>query len=297
MKSKIRHYLAWLISLVLIAFGFIKRTKTKVHNGESILSIYFHSPSKKLFEFCIIWLLKNNFHFLTQDDIIAISNNQKEFPKGGVIITVDDGWESNEENIVTIANKYKVPVTIFISTEPIENGNYWWPYVDYAEKNNIGNFTIDNLKKVPNREHELAIKKIKETVTLPREAMTVQQIKSIARSEYLIIGGHTVTHPILINCDDEESYKELKNSKIIIEDWIGKSINSFAYPNGDYSPREIEYLKKLNYKIAYTTKPLSLTKIALSNIYELPRFAVFENISELEAICRMVGIWQRFFKS
>jgi peptidoglycan/xylan/chitin deacetylase (PgdA/CDA1 family) len=297
MKNKIRHYLAWFISLCLITFGFIKRAKNKAQNGESILSIYFHSPSKKLFEFCIVLLLKNKFHFLTQDDVIAISNNQKEFPKGGVIITVDDGWESNEENIVAIANKYKVPVTIFISTEPIENGNYWWPYVDYAERNNIGSFTISNLKKAPNKERELAIKQIKKTVTLPREAMTIQQIKSIAKSEYLTIGGHTITHPILINCDDEQSFKELKDSKTIIENWIGETIISFAYPNGDYGTREIEYLKKLNYKIAYTTKPLPLTKTALSHIYELPRFIVFENVSELEAICRMVGVWQRFFKS
>ncbi|MBK0381651.1 polysaccharide deacetylase family protein [Pedobacter sp. SD-b] len=297
MKNKVRNYLAWLISLAFIVLGFIKRSRKKAQNGEYILSIYFHNPSKKLFEFCVTWLLKNNFSFLTQQDLLAISTNQKEFPKGGVIITVDDGWQSNEENIVAIANKYKLPVTIFITTEPVQNGNYWWPYVDFAEKNNIGDFTVQHLKTVPNKTRELALKKIKESVSLPREAMTIEQVKSISKSEFLTIGGHTLTHPILPNCDDEQSFEELKASKIIIEEWIGHSINSFAYPNGDYGTREIEYLKKLDYKIAYTTKPLPLTKEALSQIYELPRFGVFENVSNLEAICRMVGVWQRFFKS
>ncbi|WP_017259465.1 polysaccharide deacetylase family protein [Pedobacter arcticus] len=297
MKSKVRNSLAWLLSLSFILFGLVRRSKKKALNGEYILSIYFHNPSKKLFEFCVKWLLNNNFHFLTQDDVLAISNNQKAFPKGGVVITVDDGWETNEENIVAIANKYKIPVTIFISTEPIENGNYWWPSVDFAEQNKIAEFTVRGLKKVPNKERELALAQIKKTVSLPREAMTVQQIKSIAKSEHVIIGGHTVTHPILTNCDDEQSFKELEDSKVMIEDWIGQDINSFAYPNGDYSSREITYLKQLDYKIAYTTKPLPLTKTALSHIYEVPRFGVFENVSNLEAICRMVGVWQRFFKS
>lgn len=289
--------MAWVLSLGFIAIGLTKKAKKEALNGDYILSVYFHSPSKKLFEFCVKWLLKNNFHFLTQADMLDIYAEKKAFPKGGVIITVDDGWASNEENIVAIANKYKVPVTIFISTEPIENGNYWWPYVDHAEKHNIGGYTVAQLKHVPNKQRERALAQIKESVSLPREAMTIAQVKSIAKSDYLIIGGHTVTHPILPNCDDEESFIELKDSKLILENWIGKSVDSFAYPNGDYGNREVDYLKKLNYKIAYTTKPQPLTKGSLSHIYELPRFAVFENVSNAEAICRMVGVWQRYFNS
>ncbi|HEX7366910.1 MAG TPA: polysaccharide deacetylase family protein [Pelobium sp.] len=297
MKNKIRNLLAWGLSLGFILLGLVQRSKQKSLNGKYILSIYFHNPSKKLFEFCIKWLLRNNFHFLTQEDVIAIANQKKQFPKGGVIITVDDGWASNEENIAAIANKYKIPVTIFISTEPVENGNYWWPYVDFASKNKLTNYTVQGLKKVPNSERMLALAQIKQTVSLPREAMTIEQVKAIAQTKFITIGGHTVTHPILPNCQDEQSFTELKASKTIIENWIGQTINSFAYPNGNYGGREIAYLEQLGYKIAYTTKPLPLTKDALSKIYEIPRFGVFENVSNLEAICRMTGVWQRFFNS
>ncbi|HTD99697.1 MAG TPA: polysaccharide deacetylase family protein [Mucilaginibacter sp.] len=294
MKKKVRNSTAWLLSSFLIWFGFVRKAKFKALNGDFILSVYFHAPGKDLFEFCVKWLIKNNFKFLSQDDVLAISQNRIAFPKGAVIITVDDGWKSNEENIVAIANKYKIPVTIFVSTEPIENGNYWWPYVKKANQMQISSHTIEELKNVQDTERKAILVDIKTTVQLEREALTVDQVKNIAKSKHVTIGGHTVNHPILPKCENEEAYQELKESKKIIETWVNKDITSFAYPNGDYGEREIQYLKELGYAVAYTTKPSQLTKKALKQIYELPRFAVFENVSNAEAVCRMVGVWQKF---
>jgi peptidoglycan/xylan/chitin deacetylase (PgdA/CDA1 family) len=294
-KKKIRKIICALIAYLLILSGIAKKNRSKALNGDFILSIYFHSPSKKLFEFCINWLIRNNFTFLTQGDIIDISESKLEFPKGAVIVTVDDGWQSNVDNIAAIAEKYNVPVTIFVSTEPVINGNYWWPYVSYATKAKITTHTVESLKKLPNSIREGIVTGIREKIHLQRQAMTVNELKTIANSNFVSIGGHTVTHPILPNCDNKIVYDELKNSKQIIESWINKEVDSFAYPNGDYNLREINYLMELGYKVAYTTKADHLTKQAIGHIYELPRFCVFENVSEPEAICRMLGVWQQYF--
>lgn len=294
-KRKIRYIGAWFVAFLLIRMGFTKQIKKRAINGEFILSIYFHSPSKELFEFCITWLLKNNFNFLSQEDIISISNKTKSFPKAAVVITVDDGWQTNEENIVVIANTYKVPVTIFVSTNSIESGDFWWPYVTSANRMKVTTCTVESLKKVLNKKREIIVNEVKRVIQLDRAAMTIDQIKSIAKSDFITIGGHTVTHPILTNCENDEVYFELKESKITIEKWINKKVVSFAYPNGNYNEREIKYLKELGYVIAYNTKPLPLTEMALQNVYELPRFSVYENISENEAVCRMLGLWQKVF--
>ncbi|MVN22036.1 polysaccharide deacetylase family protein [Mucilaginibacter arboris] len=291
-KRKIRYLGASFIAFLLIGLGFTKRMKQRAINGEFILSIYFHSPSRELFEFCIKWLIRNNFNFLSQEDILRISNKSKPFPTASVVITVDDGWQTNEENIVVIADRYRIPVTIFVSTHPIDSGEFWWPYIDYANKMNITNHSIRFLKTISNKERENIVKEIKQLVQLDRLAMTVDQIKRISKSDFITIGSHTINHPILTNCNDDEVFKELKESKIVIENWINKKVKYFAYPNGDYSEREINYLKKLSYTLAYNTKPLPLTEIALQNLYELPRFSIFENISKNEAICRMLGVWQ-----
>lgn len=295
MKKKIRHIGASAIAYLFIALGLTRSLKKKALKGDFILSIYFHAPSKKLFEFCITWLKKNKFQFLSQEDILLIANKSKPFPKGGVVITVDDGWQTNEENIVAVANKYKVPVTIFVSSDPVEKGNFWWSYIDVANRMELIGSSIESLKKVSNEERKKVLYSIKDDLQLDRQAMTVDQIKNISKSEHITIGGHTVSHPILINCNDEEAYIELKESKEKIEEWVNKNIKCFAYPNGDYNEREIKYLKETGYALAYTTQATYLTENCLQNIYEIPRFCIFENISKAEAVCRMLGLWQKYF--
>ena len=129
------------------------------------------------------------------------------------------------------------------------------------------------MKKVPNDVRKKIFRNIQDVLPLPREEMTVDQVKKIASSEYITIGSHTVSHPILINCKDEESYFELEASKERIERWINKNVNFFAYPNGNYSDREINYLKELGYTLAYGTGAAYLTEDNLRNIFELPRFS------------------------
>ena len=227
MKKRIKYLIAWAIAIVLLAL-FAKKVKNDAKAGKFILSIYFHSPSKALFEFCIKWLIKNDFRFLSQDDILSISQMKEPIPRAAVLITVDDGWLTNEKNIVEIANQYKVPVTIFVTTEAIQEGNFWWPYIKKASEINLGFPAVEPLKKLPNRERISILKKVKESIAVDREAMTVDQIKKIAKSNFITIGGHTATHPILINCDNEEAYRELKESKEIAEMWISKKYNCFC---------------------------------------------------------------------
>lgn len=296
MKRRIRNLIAFIVSNLLIASGLIAYAKRRLKHSEVILSIYFHAPSEKLFKFCVIWLNKNKFTFLSQQDVLLIARGDRPFPKRAVLITIDDGWQSNEKNIVSIADLYRIPVTIFISTEPVQKGTFWWPYIKVANEIKLMDWSIDSLKKVPNDERRQILDELKIKIILPRHAMTVDQVINIAKSEYIVIGSHSVTHPILTNCTSREVNYELRESKKLIEGWINEQIISFAYPNGDYGEREISVLKSLGYSLAFTTNPECLTKNHLLNLYELPRFCVYDDISKSEAICRILGVWQKIFK-
>jgi len=291
MKLTLRNLLAFIYAIILIALGFVTRAKRKALEGEYILSLYFHSPSKKLFEGIIKWFLKNGFHFISVKDIELIMKGNKPFPRGAVILTIDDGWLSNEENVVAIANKYEIPVTIFVSTEPVENGSFWWSYVDIARRQKLTVYKPEHLKKLSNDERLKIVKVLMGNVHLRRQAMTVEQIKRIAVSKYVTIGGHTVTHPILINCEDDESFNEIKDSKRELEDWLQTEVNVFAYPNGDFSLREVNYLHQLNFKLGFTTEETYLTKEKIGFNYHLPRFYIYEDATLAENICRMTGVW------
>ncbi|MFC4872909.1 polysaccharide deacetylase family protein [Negadavirga shengliensis] len=294
MKFTARNMMAWACAWVLIRLGYVRKALEKAHQGEYIISFYFHKPTKREFESCIQWFLKHKFHFLSIDDLGEIIEGKRPFPKGAVLITVDDGWQSNEKSIVDTAIKYGVPVTIFVSTEPVEQGAYWWSYASQAKHAGHPSVSREVLKIIPNEERLKYIRRIQKRVKLEREALTVEQVQRISKTGQVTIGGHTHTHPILVNCTEKSVMEELYMSKFKLEHWTGRKVESFAYPNGDYREREIEVLKTLGYRYAFSTRPVYLTKEELADRYELPRFGFLEGGSFSENVCRMSGVWKFF---
>lgn len=260
--------------------------------GDYVLSLYFHKPSKEEFEKCVRWLKKKGFTFLSTASLLEIIEEDLELPKGAIILTVDDGWQTNESCVVEIANKYRVPVTIFVSTEPVEEGAYWWSYLEVAREKSLVVPSKASLKRVRNNVRLSFINNIKKYKTVEREALSIEQLQQSACSAYVTIGAHTHSHPILINCEDEVVLEELKVSKQKLEDWLGREVDCFAYPNGDYGQREMKVLRDLDYRLAFSSKPQYLTEERLKDCLELPRFGFLEGASFAENICRMVGVWQ-----
>jgi peptidoglycan/xylan/chitin deacetylase (PgdA/CDA1 family) len=270
----------------------MSQIKTASAKGEILLSIYFHNPSHKLFTSCVIWLKKKGFSFISVGDLQDIIANKKSLPPYSVLLTVDDGWKENKENIAEVAEQLQIPVTIFISTEPVEKEKrFWWTVVDDGRKNKITNKSVGELKHIPDEEKVKIIAQIEKELPKKRDALTVDEVKEIANGNFITIGSHTVSHPILTQCKNEQSLFEINNSKQKLEDWLQKPVTSFAYPNGMYSEREKENLKDAGYTIAFNTIPGYVTKETLNSPFDIPRFDVLENVSLLENYCRMTGIW------
>ncbi|OQP51696.1 polysaccharide deacetylase family protein [Niastella populi] len=292
MRRSLRNVLGYIAANTFILAGFVRQARKKALNTPCIIPLYFHKPEKQEFEFCVRWLKKKGFRFLSPYDIEKVKKGELPFPTGGVCITVDDGWQSNVKNVVEVANRYEVPVTIFVSTTPAEEGAYWWSYVHQAKQKGMLEFTKKELKKMPEEKRLGIIQELKKKVFPGRDAMTVEEVISIANSPFVTIGSHTQTHPILINCQDKQVYDELKTSRQKLEAWIGKEVPYFAYPNGDFSQREIQILNNLDYKLAFCSQPKYLTPELLKDHYMLPRFGFLEGASAAENICRITGVWQ-----
>lgn len=292
MELSARNVLTWLLANLLIMCGFVNRAKKRAMRGEHILSMYFHDPSKKEFEACIKWLKSNGFTFLSPEDLHKIITEDLAMPKGAVLMTADDGWRGNESNLVAVAEKYQVPITIFVSTEAVEEGAYWWAYLEKAKDLNISIPPKSSLKLIMNDKRAALINEIKRRTKVDRQAMTINQIRQISESKYVTIGGHTHTHPILVNCRTEQLYNELHVSKQKLEAWTGKEIKYFAYPNGDFGEREMRALSELGYKLAFSSEPRQTSRADLRNTYCLPRFGLLEGASLAENICRMTGVWK-----
>jgi poly-beta-1,6-N-acetyl-D-glucosamine N-deacetylase len=287
-----RNMLAYLLAKFFILIGLADRAVKQAFKGNYILSIYFHKPSKTEFERCVKWLTQQKFTFLSTDDLYRLTLSNEPIPKGAVVLTVDDGWQSNLHNIVPVAEQYNVPVTIFVSTEPVEQGIYWWSVIEAAHSKGLTDKTVKQLKAVPNAERLAIVEPLRTKLHLNREALTLEQLRQVASSPLITIGAHTVTHPLLNQCETIQVYEEVHQSREVLEKWLGVPVNYFAYPNGNHTKQVVDIVQELNYRLAFTVEPDYLTKQHLLQRYTLPRFEVYENTSFDEAICRMTGVWE-----
>jgi poly-beta-1,6-N-acetyl-D-glucosamine N-deacetylase len=291
MTKSFRNLIGYLVANALMATGCVKRATAKALETPCILSLYFHKPTKAEFEYCIRWFKKKGFTFLSPQIIEKVINKEVPFPSGGVLLTVDDGWQSNITNVVEVARRYNVPVTIFVATTPAEEGVYWWSYVHQAHQQGLTQVSKQSLKKMPEQKRVDILQELKKKIVPGRDAMTISEVSAVSGCTYVTIGSHTQTHPILVNCHKEQVYNELKFSRLKLEAWIGKEVPYFAYPNGDYSLREIQILKALGYRLAFCSDPKYLTPESLNDCFALPRFGFLEGASCAENVCRITGVW------
>jgi peptidoglycan/xylan/chitin deacetylase (PgdA/CDA1 family) len=283
-------YLIELFGLVLLMFKlFIPARKIK------ILSIYFHNPSPKLFESIIKHLVVKGYRFISLEQFNVIIDT-KQLNEKVAVITIDDGWQNNIE-LLEIIRKYKVYITIFVTTSAIENGNFWFEFVGIGKDKN-GSYRkqeVIRIKKLNAQEYYAEISNLKSQVEIGRSALTREELLQMSKEKYVTIGSHTVSHISLPNKQIDVQKDELIDSKDILEEWTGKTVEYFSYPGGDYSEEQKELAKECGYKLCLTTET---SYIDLNRIdkYSVPRRCVNDDAGFFEAVSKIYGIWYKIKK-
>lgn len=89
------------------------------------------------------------------------------------------------------------------------------------------------------------------------------------------IGAHTVDHPILSYCDEDEARREIMAVRERLCELVDAEVRYFAYPNGkpmaDYSLRDIQLVQQAGYLGAVSTS--AGTVRAGCSPFEVPRFS------------------------
>lgn len=294
MKWTIRNTLAYLYAKSLLVSGVAARSMKKFHASDNILSIYFHNPSSTLFEKTVKWLMREKVTFISTEQLDLIFSGKLKTPQSAVVITVDDGWRSNKENVIQVARKFNIPVTIFVSTEPVlQQKPFWWSYNQHINQQGIGYMKSSMLKRWSNKERLAYLNGYGFLNAYAEEAIDESDLIELDHHKNIFFESHTVSHPILTQCSNEEADREIYLSKIQLEQVLGRRIKGFAYPNGAYAQREIGLLEKYGYAYAFTTRSAFLTPKDLQNRFELPRFEVLDQVSFAENRCRIAGVWFR----
>ena len=229
-----------------------------------------------------------------------------------LIITFDDGYEDMYTNLLPIVEKYKVPVTVYISTGRIDGRSEMWcddilRYI-LSEKSYPDAFdlihelygyhfdtsSIDNrvqlyrsiryiMQRVSEDDRRSILKQlslwsgISHEVRPNRRIMTVEQIRQLKQSSLVTIGAHTINHPSLARYGYEEQKVEIEQSKSNLEQIIEMPVLHFSYPFGtkaDYDKNSIKVLKECGFHTSVTTV-LETDGICAEDIpFQLPRHYV-----------------------
>ena len=84
---------------------------------EADVSYDYMQTTKETFEKQIVGLKNMGYDFITYEDLHQYKNNQKKLKKHSCIITFDDGCEGVYRNVFPIAQKYNIPITMYVITD------------------------------------------------------------------------------------------------------------------------------------------------------------------------------------
>lgn len=82
--------------------------------------------------------------------------------------------------------------------------------------------------------------------------MTADQIKELSSLGFLF-GCHTWSHKYLSAFDDEGLKHEIVDSKVVLEELLGKKCEAICFPMGDFSDRVLKFCVEADYKDVYAS--------------------------------------------
>ena len=241
------------------------------------------------------------------DDAIGCLGGENSIPPDPVVITFDDGYESNFTTGLEILKKYNIPAIVFITSSFIGDDQndgkpLWfdsvneivagWPSdkLDLSlfgleeydlqtpiNRTNAADRITDSMKKWSG---ERKIKLLSDlSSSFPGESKQYHRgasWKQIKEAFPLITSGaHTVNHEILSGLSSDAAQKEIVGSKREIEGHTGKPVKYFAYPNGgreDFTSETVKLVAESGFEAAVTT--IEGFNDADDNLLELKRIGV-----------------------
>lgn len=99
--------------------------------------------------------------------------------------------------------------------------------------------------------------------------LNVAQLRAIVDSGLVEIGAHTLNHLYLAQSPKSLALEEINLSKQLLEQSLGVTVNTFAYPYGAFDVSTLELVEEATYSAAVSVIPG--VKLDRENIFFLPR--------------------------
>ena len=114
-----------------------------------------------------------------------------------------------------------------------------------------------------------------------------EQIKEIAKYDFVTIGNHSHSHDYLVNFSFDEFKEDIKKSIEIFKKNLGYNPIFFSYPFGEWDSNQKKFISK-NFEFAFGQHSgvIDINK----DKYELPRFPINEKYGDMERFKFIVNL-------
>ncbi len=265
-------------------------------------------------------LLAQEYTALPLSEAIDRLQRGAPLPERAVCLTFDDGFRNVLTTAYPILARYQLPATVFLVTGAMSTGQpAWterlfyallatgreavcfagrsWPLTTSAQRAAAYWGLTQQLKQIPVDEKDAHVGELTRTLgrpEVPRESVLAtlnwEEVAALQATGLIEFGSHTHTHPILSRCSPERQKEELRVSRDVLRERLGRA-DLFAYPNGsraDFTPTTQDLLRQLGYRAAVTTIP-GLNRPG-RDPFELCRIHVGADTTFAQFEVRMLGL-------
>jgi peptidoglycan/xylan/chitin deacetylase (PgdA/CDA1 family) len=211
-----------------------------------------------------------------------------------VALTFDDGLRNNLTVAYPVLASYGAPATFFVCPGLIESGKWLWNQEMRARLHSLGSAwkspaltrlgcsscgtdaIVEWMKSLPIADRHRAEETIREETREFRPSSDDQEKYDLMNwdeiceldPKLITIGSHTISHPILPTLSGAERKCEIRDSRQILESKLGRTVDSFCYPNGSENSAVADEVSR-TYRFAVTTQIGFAT--SGTNLFRLPR--------------------------
>jgi peptidoglycan/xylan/chitin deacetylase (PgdA/CDA1 family) len=231
--------------------------------------------------------LKSRFNVVRLDEGVERLRKGTLEP-ASVAITFDDGYADNHDVALPILRRHGATATFFIANGYLDGRRMWndtviesvrriqrpsialaevdaalspdpLPLGSADERYATTQAIIDAIKHLDPSRREAITQRLAETAATPLPddlMMTSAKVRAL-HGAGMLIGAHTVHHPVLTAVDPGTAEREIADGRAALANIVGEPIRFFAYPNGrpgrDYDRRHVDIVRRLGFDAAVST--------------------------------------------
>jgi peptidoglycan/xylan/chitin deacetylase (PgdA/CDA1 family) len=228
-------------------------------------------------------LLKRRYHV---EPLATIVNQLPgaEYRDRTVAVTFDDGYADTLTEASPIASRCDVPLTVFVTVEPVDGGFFWWDELAARlSQQAAGGETYlslhAQLRQLAAPERRAALDEVgsEPPHNATARPLSTAELRELAGLPGTVVGAHTLTHPTLSALPREQQLHELQAGRAELEALIGAPVRLLSYPFGkkrDVTDETTHLAEQAGYAAAFMSVAGRI--VPSSPRYRLPRLSVHE---------------------